>query len=144
MNVGHILMAAEFAARAHGDQKRKYTGDPYIVHPLAVARTVADTGGTDDMVIAAILHDVVEDTPVTLDEVGITFGIPVAQLVAECTEISRPEDGNRGMRKEMDRRHFINASPEGQTIKLADFLDNGRTILLHDPSIFIDQRLVNR
>jgi (p)ppGpp synthase/HD superfamily hydrolase len=132
MNLSRILLAAEIMVKAHGDQKRKYTNEPYAVHPLSVARMVAEHGGTEDMICAALLHDVVEDTSYRDRDVLNVFGANVCSLVMECTEISRPEDGNREARKAMDRAHFASASPEGQTIKLADLVDNSRTILLHD------------
>lgn len=136
-----ILLAAEVMIKAHGavrnedgtrGQVRKYTGEPYAVHPASVARMVAEHGGTEDMVIAALLHDVVEDTAFNAREVLTLFGANVCKLVMECTEISRAIDGNRAARKAMDAAHFSAASAEGQTIKLADLIDNGRTILLHD------------
>ncbi|MTJ93609.1 MAG: HD domain-containing protein, partial [Desulfovibrio sp.] len=75
-----IARAAAFAAEAHAavGQVRKYTGEPYVEHPRAVARLVADAGGDDAMVAAAWLHDVVEDTRVSLDEIRGQFGDAVA------------------------------------------------------------------
>ncbi len=127
--------ALAFATRAHAsiDQRRKYTGEPYIVHPMAVAELVAATGARPEVVAAALLHDVVEDTPVSLEEISREFGPDVGFLVEQLTDVSRPGDGNRAVRKELDRQHSAAASPEGQTIKLADLLDNSRTILAHDP-----------
>jgi guanosine-3',5'-bis(diphosphate) 3'-pyrophosphohydrolase len=85
------------------------------------------------MIAAAYLHDVVEDTPVTLEAIELEFGAEVARLVEELTDVSRPEDGNRKTRKAIDREHSAAASPEGQTIKLADLIDNSETITKHDP-----------
>lgn len=130
-----ISRADAFAARAHAsiDQRRKYTGDPYIVHPRRVAQTVKDTGARDEVIAAALLHDVVEDTPVTLEEIRTEFGKDVAALVEMVTDVSRPEDGNRRLRKAMDRDHLALASAEGQTIKLADLIDNTASITRYDP-----------
>ncbi|WP_282760884.1 HD domain-containing protein [Komagataeibacter saccharivorans] len=130
-----ISRADAFAARAHAsiDQRRKYTGDPYIGHPRRVAQTVKDTGARDEVIAAALLHDVVEDTPVTLEEIRTEFGKDVAALVEMVTDVSRPADGNRRVRKAMDRDHLALASAEGQTIKLADLIDNTASITRYDP-----------
>ena len=73
----HIRAAFEFAAEAHKDQKRK-SGEPYIIHPLAVAEIVADLGLDVDSVIAAMLHDCIEDTASTHEEIAKKFGASVA------------------------------------------------------------------
>jgi (p)ppGpp synthase/HD superfamily hydrolase len=131
--------ALAFATDAHAsiDQRRKYTGDPYIVHPISVATIVASTGGSPEMVAAAYLHDVVEDTPVTLAEIESEFGPAVASLVEQLTDVSVLSDGNRAVRKEIDRQHSARATPEGQTIKLADLIDNSDTITRYDPGFAV-------
>ena len=121
---------------AHGDQKRKYTNDPYIVHPIAVSEIVKTVAHTDEMVAAALLHDVVEDTPVTIDEIKTKFGSKVAELVGWLTDISRPEDGNRKTRKAIDRDHSARAPAEAQTIKVADLIHNTQSIEKHDPHFY--------
>ena len=126
----------KFATKAHGDQKRKYTGDPYIVHPIAVAEIVKTVPHTDAMIAAALLHDVVEDTPVTIEQIKDKFGSEVAELVGWLTDISRPENGNRKTRKSLDRDHSANAPAEAQTIKLADLIHNTESIEKHDPSFY--------
>ncbi len=83
---------------------------------------------------AAWLHDVVEDTTVTIGDVRREFGDAVAQLVGELTDVSRPGDGNRAARKAIDRRHLASASPAAQTVKLADLTDNARDIARHQPA----------
>lgn len=128
-----IKKARKFATRAHKGQFRKYTGEPYIVHPIAVAETVRLHGGSDEMVAAALLHDTIEDTNVTYDDVRKEFGITVAGLVRELTDTSSPSDGNRAVRKEIDRRRLAKASADAQTIKLADLIDNTTSIVAHDP-----------
>ena len=128
-----IKKARKFATRAHKGQVRKYTGEPYIVHPIAVAETVRIHGGSDEMVAAAMLHDTIEDTNVTYDDVRKEFGITVAGLVRELTDTSSPSDGNRAVRKEIDRRRLAKASADAQTIKLADLIDNTTSIVAHDP-----------
>ena len=126
----------KFATKAHGSQKRKYTGEPYIVHPIAVSEIVKTVPHTDEMVAAALLHDVVEDTPVTIQEIETKFGSKVAELVGWLTDTSRPEDGNRKTRKSIDRLHSADAPAEAQTIKLADLIHNTASIEKHDPSFY--------
>jgi (p)ppGpp synthase/HD superfamily hydrolase len=126
----------KFATKAHGSQKRKYTGEPYIVHPIAVSEIVKTVPHTDEMVAAALLHDVVEDTPVTIKEIETKFGTKVAELVGWLTDTSRPEDGNRKTRKSIDRLHSAEAPAEAQTIKLADLIHNTESIERYDPSFY--------
>jgi (p)ppGpp synthase/HD superfamily hydrolase len=128
--------AYEFAKWAHEKvgQKRKYTGEPYIVHPVAVAEMVREIGGSEQMIAAAYLHDVVEDTGVPLRDIRAEFGPEVAELVGWLTDVSKPEDGNRATRKALDRGHIAKAPPEAKTIKLADLIDNSASITAHDPA----------
>ena len=126
----------KFATAAHGDQRRKYTNDPYINHPIAVAEIVETVPHTPEMIAAALLHDVVEDTDVTIEQVEAKFGYKVAELVGWLTDISRPEDGNRKTRKALDRDHSANAPAEAQTIKLADLIHNTISIAEHDPNFW--------
>ena len=128
-------LAEGFATGAHASvgQVRKYTGEPYISHPRAVAQLVRSVPHTRSMVCAAWLHDVVEDTGATIDDVREAFGDAVADLVEMLTDVSRPEDGNRAARKALDRAHLAKASPDAKTVKLADLIDNSRSIMAHDP-----------
>jgi (p)ppGpp synthase/HD superfamily hydrolase len=126
--------ALEFARYHHRAQVRKYTREPYVNHLIEVAELVTRYGVKDAVVAAALLHDILEDTNVTAEELGKEFGPRILTLVLEVTELSKPEDGNRARRKEIDRLHFSKASPEGQTIKLADLWSNSVSILAHDPS----------
>lgn len=129
-----VRKAQKFATAAHAsvNQRRKYTGEPYIVHPFRVAAIVATVDPRPEVLAAAYLHDVVEDTPVTLAEISDQFGQVVADLVGELTDISTPADGNRDQRKALDRAHSAAGSPASQTIKLADMIDNSETITKHD------------
>lgn len=111
---------------------RKYTGEPYIVHPDEVAGIVASVTDDQAMIAAAYLHDVVEDTAVSLDRVRELFGDDVAGLVEMLTDVSKPEDGNRKARKAIDRNHTASASPRAKTIKLADLISNTASIVTHD------------
>lgn len=134
MDVVHKAQVYAMAAHAAVQQKRKYTGEPYIVHPAEVASIVASVpGSTPDMVAAAWLHDVIEDTGCTFTDVHMAFGIDIATLVGWLTDVSKPEDGNRAKRKAMDREHTAQAPAEAQTIKLADLISNSRSIMAHDP-----------
>lgn len=131
---GLIDFAYEYAKEAHGDQKRKYTGEPYINHPVAVARIVASVTDGCNEIAAAFLHDVIEDTDRTYQDIfDAGFRHPVADLVLEVSDVSRPEDGNRATRKEIDRQHLAKASDSGQTIKLADLIHNTESICKYDP-----------
>ncbi len=129
-----IATALDFATEAHRGQKRKYTGTEYITHPIAVAKILSSVEICDeDMLIAALLHDVVEDTPITIEAVRAEFGPAVADLVGWLTDTSKPSDGNRAARKAIDRQHSAAAPAAAQTIKLADLIDNTLTIEAHDP-----------
>ena len=111
MNTERIWRARQFATVAHQTQTRKYSGRPYIEHPLAVARMVARFDHDEDMVIAALLHDTVEDTSVTIGEIECVFGPGVAVLVNDLTDVSCPTDGNRVARKQKDLLHTAAAQP---------------------------------
>lgn len=133
-----LATAYAIASLAHGlcDQRRKYTGDPYLHHPLAVANlihTEAECPVPLSVLAAAMLHDVLEDTPVTEAQLREAIGEEVTNLVLEVTDVSKPGDGNRAARKRIDREHLARASPEGQTIKLADLSDNTQSIVVYDP-----------
>lgn len=130
-----IQKADLFASVAHAaiGQKRKYSGVDYIVHPRRVSKIVAEAGGTEDMIAAALLHDVLEDTYVTSEMIAEEFGWKIHKLVVELTDISKPEDGNRAKRKAMDAEKLSLASREAQIIKLADLIDNGDDIEANDP-----------
>ena len=129
-----IARAEKFAYSAHASQKRKYTGDPYIVHPKAVAALVESVNGTDEQIAAAWLHDTVEDTGATIETIGEMFGVAIALLVEQLTDVSKPSDGNRAARKAIDLAHTAKCSPEAATIKLADLIDNSHSIIERDPS----------
>jgi (p)ppGpp synthase/HD superfamily hydrolase len=134
MDIVRKAQVYAMAAHAAVGQRRKYTGEPYIVHPAEVARIVAGVpGSTPEMVAAAWLHDVVEDTGCTFTDIHMAFGIDIATLVGWLTDVSRPDQGNRAYRKAVDRAHTAEAPAEAQTIKLADLISNSRSIMAHDP-----------
>jgi (p)ppGpp synthase/HD superfamily hydrolase len=129
-----VERARVFATAAHAavGQMRKYTFEPYIVHPAEVAGIVATVPHTPEMLAAAWLHDTVEDTGVTIETIRAEFGEKVAELVGWLTDVSRPDHGNRAHRKALDRAHTAAAPAEAQTIKLADLIANTRSIMEHD------------
>lgn len=132
-SVGKIELAIVLATGAHVGQLRKYTGMPYVTHPIEVSVICAEKGGLsedENALVAAILHDVVEDTPIPLEEIRREFGDDVAALVEELTEV--PVEGNRAYRKEAERARLAEISARGQTIKLADLISNTRSIVEHD------------
>lgn len=130
-----IDRAAQFAKSAHEsiDQRRKYSGEPYIVHPAAVAGLVSSVTDDEATIAAAWLHDVVEDTPRTIADIECEFGPEIAQLVSDLTDVSRPSDGNRRKRAALDRQHTAGADPRAKTVKLADVIHNLSDIVESDP-----------
>lgn len=130
-----VQQARVFAIAAHSavGQVRKYTGEPYHVHPAEVAWIVAQARGSDAQIAAAWLHDVVEDTHVTIQTIEQMFGTEIAQLVGWLTDVSTPQHGNRAERKAIDRAHTADAPTEAMLIKLADLISNTKSIVEHDP-----------
>ena len=120
-----IFDAIEFAARAHAGQYRKGTRIPYIVHPLAVARILIESDAPDDVIQAAVLHDVIEDTDVKIQELRAAFGDTIAELVQDMSEPKHRTDT-----WENRKRHtleFLETAPQNVLlIKVADQLDNIR------------------
>ena len=127
-----LIRAASFAADRHRDQRRKgENGAPYINHPLEVANMLANIGGIEDteVLIAAILHDTVEDCGVRPEELRAHFGDRITDLVLEVTDdksLPKPE------RKRLQVEHAPHLSPEAKAIKLADKISNV-TDVAHDP-----------
>lgn len=130
-----VEKARMFATAAHAAvaQLRKYTYEPYIVHPAEVVSIVKTVDHTPEMLAAAWLHDIVEDTGVTIDLVRAEFGDEVAELVSWLTDVSTLDDGNRAVRKAIDRAHIAQAPAAAQTVKLADLISNTKSIAQHDP-----------
>ena len=130
-----VERARDYATRAHNriEHRRKYSNQPYEVHLEAVAKLVSTVTDDPESIAAAWLHDTVEDTPATLGDIEAKFGVAVAELVEELTDVSKPGDGNRAHRKDIDRRHLAQASARAKTVKLADLIDNCTDITRHDP-----------
>jgi len=127
-------LAEVVAQTAHAavGQVRKYTFEPYIVHPIHVASIVSAYGGSTEQIQAAYLHDVVEDTEIDIEFISSMFGDKVATLVGWLTDVSVPEDGNRETRKRIDREHTAAAPYEAQFVKIADLISNTSSILEAD------------
>ena len=123
-------MADVVASTAHAavGQFRKYSNEPYIVHPRDVAEIVKSYGGNTIQIQAALLHDVVEDTALTVEFVSGMFGEEVATMVDWLTDVSKPDDGNRDIRKTMDREHLAAAPRDAQFVKVADLISNTNDI----------------
>ncbi len=130
-----ISRAREFAFAAHNaiDHRRKYTDEPYTTHLERVADIVASVSDDPEMIVAAYLHDTVEDTSTTIEDIYDAFGDGVGYLVSLLTDVSKPEDGNRATRKRIDREHIAKGDARVHTIKLADLIDNAGSIAAHDP-----------
>jgi (p)ppGpp synthase/HD superfamily hydrolase len=130
-----IKKAAMFADERHAGQKRMFTGEPYIVHPLAVADLVEASGASEAVIAAAVLHDVIEDCGVSEAELAEMFGSEVAGLVNEVTnQFSSSKSGlPRSERKAMERARLAGISANGQSIKVADIIDNCSSVAERSP-----------
>jgi (p)ppGpp synthase/HD superfamily hydrolase len=128
-----INKAKMLAGKAHEGQFRKYSGMPYIVHPIEVATIVQSVDHTDEMIAAALLHDVVEDTDYSFEDIANEVSPKVSELVKGLTDVSNPQDGNRKVRKAIDKDHLAEQNAEVQTIKLADVISNSQDIKANDP-----------
>lgn len=136
MSAELILRATAYAERWHRGQVRKYTGEPYIVHPIEVAHLVATVNPGDEVVAAALLHDVIEDCGVTVNQIDQAFGAEVAALVFMVTDRYTKEafpELNRATRKALEVRRIATISAPAKIVKLADMISNTQSITLHDP-----------
>lgn len=127
--MSRIIEAARFAAAAHCDQKRKYNGTPFIMHPMRVAGRVTIHESTlDEMVCAAWCHDVLEDCPdITETRLEACIGEVATRIVRELTNPSEQHKHlRRAERKLMDAQHIAKCSRAARIIKLIDRIDNLR------------------
>jgi guanosine-3',5'-bis(diphosphate) 3'-pyrophosphohydrolase len=124
-----IRDAYDFAEKAHGEEKRK-SGEPYIIHPRAIAITLAKLGMDRDTIVAGILHDTIEDTPVKLEEIEKRYGTNVAAMVEGVTKLSKLK--YRGVERHVEsmRRLLVATANDVRVIiiKLADRLHNMETL----------------
>ncbi|MEO8042663.1 MAG: HD domain-containing protein [Acidobacteriota bacterium] len=132
-SVAKIAAAASFAAKKHKDQKRKGDdAEPYINHPLEVANLLTNIGQVDDadMIVAALLHDTVEDCGVSFEEIKAKFGSVVANYVRELTD---DKSLPKAERKRLQIEHAPHLSHGAKQIKLADKISNIRDITANPP-----------
>ena len=122
METTTIFKAIEFAATAHRGQYRKGSKIPYIIHPLGTANILIDLGCSEEIVAAAILHDTIEDTNVTKNDILKSFGPVIAGLVEQVTEPDRSKSWEN--RKRHTIEHLKTAPLEVLLIACADKLDN--------------------
>lgn len=133
LDVQRLNRAIEVAAIAHKDQFRKGTETPYFSHPYGVGMLLAQTGCPEDVVIAGILHDTVEDTPLTLDYLRKRFGNNVAEIVAGCSEHDKELEWKE--RKQHTIDHLELASKDVKLVTCADKLHNV-TCMLTDYALY--------
>jgi len=129
-------LAFHYASEKHAEvgQLRKHSGKPYIVHPMGVASILRDVIPQDsNLFMAGLLHDTLEDTRATEAEIRDLFGGDVLALVLMVSSVSKKEDGNRKVRKEIDLRHYAQASDRGMSLKLADIIHNCVNVADRDP-----------
>ena len=126
-----LVRAFRLAARLHAGQGRKGTAVPYLAHLMGVASLVLEAGGDEDLAIAALLHDAVEDCggPPTLRLIRGQFGERVARVVQECTDADTIPKPPWRRRKEQYLAHLPQASADGRLVSAADKLHNSRAIL---------------
>ncbi|MFN6943512.1 MAG: HD domain-containing protein [Cytophagaceae bacterium] len=138
-----LLTIQEYAERAHGDQKRKYSGDPYIVHPIRVMKLTQKYTKELPALAAALLHDVLEDTAVTekdlegfLSEImSKDDALKTLQLVVDLTDVYVKDSFpklNRNVRKNKEAERLSKIDPLAQTVKYADLIDNSVDIAKND------------
>jgi guanosine-3',5'-bis(diphosphate) 3'-pyrophosphohydrolase len=119
--------AMRWAAQAHDGQTRRSSGTPYFAHVAAVALVLDRAGFDEDVVIAGLLHDVVEDTATTLEDVVVRFGASVAEIVRHCSEVKTDAQGNKRPWLDRKRDHIAalaGASLAARGVILADKLHN--------------------
>jgi guanosine-3',5'-bis(diphosphate) 3'-pyrophosphohydrolase len=133
----------KFTDQAHGEQLRKYTNERYIVHPVRVMQTCQQYSHDPAVLAASLLHDVLEDTPVTKEIIQEFLASLLTaedtdraiRYVVELTDIYVRKNFpgmNRGMRKKKEAERLAEVSAEAQTIKYADIMDNSVNIVFHD------------
>jgi (p)ppGpp synthase/HD superfamily hydrolase len=130
-----IETAEDFANEAHAGQVRKYTGEPYFNHVYKVAQDVLAWCEDENIYMAALLHDVVEDTEVTGEDIFNLFGEEIAELVYELTDHFTKENYphlNRAERKKLEADRMSKIPQDAKLIKYCDIADNAYSILEHD------------
>lgn len=128
MDYNRMITAVVYAAEKHKYQRRKgFNQVPYINHPLKVSKMLSDCGEKDeDLLIASLLHDIIEDTDVTVDDLCREFGKPICDLVIEVTD---DKDLPYAIRKELQVKNAPDLSPKAKKLKIADKICNIRDII---------------
>ena len=138
--LGAFVKAVAFAADKHHNQRRKDAeASPYINHPIALANVLANEGGVSDVTVlcAAVLHDTIEDTETTPEELQAIFGHKVAAVVMEVTDDKSLE---KSLRKQRQVEHAPHISTEAKLVKLADKISNLRDIIASPPADWSAER----
>lgn len=139
-HIGTFVKAVAFAADKHRKQRRKDAdASPYINHPIALANVLANEGGVVDAAVlcAAVLHDTIEDTETTEDELRAVFGSEVTSIVLEVSDDKSLE---KHVRKQLQIDRARDASQKAKLVKLADKICNLRDILASPPAEWSAQR----
>lgn len=124
--------AAQFALAAHGSQLRKWTDEPYFVHLVGVADLLKSAGCDNGTIAVGYLHDTIEDTGATRTDLAGHFGDEICDDVVALTNEPVTPGINRAARKVIDAARLAAASGRAQTVKCADLLNNGESIVAND------------
>ena len=138
--LGLFVKAVTFAADKHRNQRRKDAdASPYINHPIALANVLANEGGVTDVVVlsAAVLHDTIEDTNTTAEELTAIFG---AKITATVLDVTDDKSLDKHVRKQRQIEHAPHISKEAKLVKLADKICNLRDILASPPADWSPER----
>ena len=138
--IGVFVKAVAFAADKHRTQRRKDAdASPYINHPIALANVLANEGGVTDVVVlsAAVLHDTIEDTNTTAEELTAIFG---AKITATVLDVTDDKSLDKHDRKQRQIEHAPHISKEAKLVKLADKICNLRDILVSPPADWSPER----
>lgn len=150
-NLSTVFLPRLYAELKHGKQVRKFSNAPYIEHLDNVANWFWENLGgerefqpTEEelfLTTVAYLHDTLEDTDATKEEIETLFGKEVLDTVVMLTDVSKPSDGNRAVRKAIDREHLSKASDMAKLVKIADLYDNFRSIPKDHPffAVFVEE-----
>ena len=143
VDIEKVDAAYQYAEEKHASQKRK-DGSPYVIHPLAVAEIIAEIGLDTDAVVGALLHDCIEDTDSSFDDIAKRFGRTVAELVEGVTKLTRVQySTTEEQQMENLRKMFMAMSKDIRVIliKIADRLHNTRTLQYQTPAKKISKSL---
>jgi GTP pyrophosphokinase len=142
MTSERIRSAIDLSVELHAGQSRRGSGAPYVFHPFAVAGLVADAGGSEDQIVAALLHDVVEDAggPPVRAEVARRFGEPVARLIDAASDTDVTPKPPWRQRKEAFIARLTGEGPDVRLVVAADKLHNvrslARDVRVHGPAVW--------